>query len=69
MVDDLGLPERAVPSTNEPLYSVSIEKNSRGYTWKVSVGAEGITWEAAKYALAVAVADMIANYGGPSGKE
>lgn len=55
-----------IPGT--PLYSASVEKNSRGFTWKVSVGSEGVAWNTAFNGIKAAVADMTAEFGGPSGK-
>lgn len=62
------LPERAVAGADEPKYTASVEKNSRGYTWKVSVGTEGVDWDTAFSGLEIAVADMETRYGGPGEK-
>ena len=52
------------PDPGVPLYSLSVERNSRGCTWKVSVGETGLPLLTALAAIDAGVTEMSARFGG-----
>lgn len=67
MARDMGLEESSDwrPAPGQVLFTGSVEKNSRGYTWKVSAGHEGVPLSDLLTGLREAVDQMIEGFGGP----